>query len=42
LMTSGTITSSKNLAKALTLRLRLKVFIIQINLDTSRKDVGES
>jgi hypothetical protein len=32
----------KNLAKASTLRLRPKVFMIQINFDTSRKDVGES
>jgi hypothetical protein len=41
-ITSGTVTNSKNLAKASTLRLRPKVFMIQINFDTSRKDVGES
>jgi hypothetical protein len=36
------MTNSKNLAKASTLRLHPKVFMIQINFDTSRKDVGES
>jgi hypothetical protein len=41
-MTSGTITNSKNLAKASALRLHPKVFMIQINLEISRKDVGES
>jgi hypothetical protein len=42
LITSGTMTNSKNLAKASTLRLHPKVLMIQINLDISRKDVGES
>jgi hypothetical protein len=41
-MTSGTITNSKNLAKASALRLHPKVFMIQINLEISRKDDGES
>jgi hypothetical protein len=41
-MTFGTITNSKNLAKASALRLQQKVFMIQINLEISRKDVGES
>jgi hypothetical protein len=36
------MTNSKNLAKESALRLHLKVFMIQINLDISRKDVGES
>jgi hypothetical protein len=33
------MTNSKNLAKASALRLHPKVFMIQINLDISRKDV---